>query len=147
MSARIQGIYATALWDYQFEKSHFLYDKYSCVTKILPVDKMAPLHFKSPKTGIDYYFSPIVAMLENTTHTTDVQKVVPEEPLFIRDRPAWKWSAILDKYPVDVFYSVEKDGVQSVPLRMVLYDSQTGQEALEVHEIFKFRIGDPNPSV
>jgi len=148
MAARIGGIYSTAIWDYENDKSHFLYDKYSCMTQRLPDDKMAPLHFKNPTTGIDYYFSPVIEMLENTTRTTNVQIVTSPEPILVRGRPTWQWSAILDEWPIDVYYSIATADMPSVPLRMVLKSkTQETKVDLEYHEIFKFRIGNPDPEV
>ena len=48
---------------------------------------------------------------------------------------------------MDVFYSVETEEMKSVPLRIVIYTNENANEVYFNWEIFKFRLGTPNPEV
>lgn len=154
MSIRKNGIYTTAVWDYTNFKAHFLYDKYTCDTHPLTAFEGAPIFFfdyHNADTGIDYYFVPIIRLLENEVFTTDVKSIPHDSPVTIRGRPAWQWSARVKSKghsaAADIFYSIEKENVKSVPLRVVIYTDESATDVFIIFEIFKFRLTTPDPEV
>ena len=59
MSVRKHGIYTSAYWDFTNKKAHFLYDKYSCDTKLLSDFGKGPiftLDYLNTLSEIKYYF-------------------------------------------------------------------------------------------
>ena len=83
--------------------------KYDCLTTTLKPDNLTILDFYSPQNGRDYKFEPDLAILQSGTgHVTSIQPI--KEPTVIRNRPAWKWSARINKVYSYVYYSIPKDG-------------------------------------
>ena len=154
MSIRKHGIYTTARWDYENMKAHFLYDKYTCDTHPLTSYEGAPIFFikyLNPNTGINYFFVPIIRLLENALYTTDVKTVQHDPPINIRGRDAWHWTARIKMHghsaAADIYYSVEHGQVQSVPLRIVMYTDESDSDVFMIYEIFKFRLATPDAEV
>ena len=72
-----------------------MFDKYSCETHPLSDFDVAPifvLRYTNPDTNIEYYFLPIVRLLEDPQVVTDVE-ISAGNISVIRGRQAWKWSA------------------------------------------------------
>ena len=86
-----------------------MFDKYSCETHPLTDFDQAPvfvLTYNNSDTNIEYFFIPIVRLLEDQQVVTDVKISTGDIPL-IRGREAWMWSArIKVKFFIDIF---EKD--------------------------------------
>ena len=114
MSIRKEGVYTTAFWDYGNMKAHFLYDKYTCDTHPLTDFEGAPIFFfeyKNEQAEIDYFFIPIVRVLESPLYTKDVKPVAnANETIKVRNQPAWQWTGRIEargrSSAIDVFYSV-----------------------------------------
>ena len=47
----------------------------------------------------------------------------------------------------DIFYSIETDKRKSLPLRIVIYTDEDARDVFLIWEIFKFRLGTPDPEV
>jgi len=153
MSVRKHGIYTSAYWDFTNKKAHFLYDKYSCDTKLLSDFGKGPIYtldYLNTLSEIKYYFVPIIQILESEDLTTD-PKPIRAETNRIRDRLAWQWRARIraDGYSraADIFYSIETDERKSVPLRIVIYTDEDARDVFLIWEIFKFRLGTPDAEV
>ena len=72
-------------------------------------DNLTILDFYSPQNGLDYKFEPDLAILQSGTgHVTNIEAV--NKATIIRNRPAWKWSARINKVYSYVYYSIPKDG-------------------------------------
>ena len=60
------------------KKAHFLYDKYTCDSHPLSEFEGAPLYvlpYHNEQTDIEYFFIPIVRVLESRLYTTDTKPV------------------------------------------------------------------------
>ena len=69
-------------------------DKYSCDTVSLTSFKspIYPVYFTNNVTGLDYFFLPIIEIIESPT---DVRDITPVGKATVRNRNAWEWKATL----------------------------------------------------